>query len=73
MIILTTTGICKETFLQYLPLNGLLGERLFAQFDVNKRGYLDFDEFIMVRTWKAKKKGEDRKEEERNIEEKILV
>ena len=60
MIISTKTGICKETFLQYLPLNGLLGERLFAQFDVNKRGYLDFDEFIMVRSWKSKTKGEDR-------------
>jgi hypothetical protein len=27
-------GIDHETFLQYFPLNGLLAERLFAQFDV---------------------------------------
>eukprot|EP01033_Poteriospumella_lacustris_P010146 gene10146-7236_t len=40
-------GIDKETFLQYFPLHGLLGERLFAQFDSHKRGYIDFDEFIM--------------------------
>jgi serine/threonine protein kinase/Ca2+-binding EF-hand superfamily protein len=40
-------GIDKETFLAYFPLHGLLGERLFAQFDSHKRGYIDFDEFIM--------------------------
>lgn len=40
-------GIDKETFLQYFPLNGLLGERLFAQFDLKKTGYIDFDEFIV--------------------------
>lgn len=39
-------GIDKETFLQYFPLNGLLGERLFAQFDVRQTGLIDFDEFI---------------------------
>jgi hypothetical protein len=39
-------GIDKETFLQYFPLNGLLGERLFAQFDVRGTGFVDFDEFI---------------------------
>jgi Ca2+-binding EF-hand superfamily protein len=39
-------GIDKDTFLQYFPLNGLLGERLFAQFDTRKTGYIDFDEFI---------------------------
>jgi Ca2+-binding EF-hand superfamily protein len=39
-------GIDKETFLQYFPLNGLLGERLFAQFDMKKTGYIDFEEFI---------------------------
>lgn len=39
-------GIDKDTFLQYFPLHGLLGERLFAQFDSHKRGYIDFDEFI---------------------------
>eukprot|EP01039_Chlorochromonas_danica_P007127 gene7127-7880_t len=40
-------GIDKETFLQYFPLNGLLGERLFAQFDRRKTGYIDFEEFII--------------------------
>lgn len=39
-------GIDKDTFLQYFPLHGLLGDRLFAQFDTHKRGYIDFDEFI---------------------------
>ena len=28
-------GIDKETFLQFFPLNGLLGERLFAQVRFN--------------------------------------
>ena len=40
-------GIDKETFLQYFPLNGLLGERLFVQFDTKKTGYVDFDDFII--------------------------
>lgn len=40
-------GVDKETFLQYFPLNGLLGERLFARFDVNALGYIDLDEFII--------------------------
>jgi Ca2+-binding EF-hand superfamily protein len=40
-------GIDKDTFLQYFPLNGLLGERLFVQFDTKKTGYIDFDEFII--------------------------
>ena len=39
-------GINKETFLQYFPLGGLLGERLFAQFDVAGNHIIDFDEFI---------------------------
>jgi Ca2+-binding EF-hand superfamily protein len=39
-------GIDKETFLQYFPLNGLLGERLYAQFDKRKCGHIDFEEFI---------------------------
>ena len=39
-------GIDKETFLQYFPLNGLLGDRLFAQFDVKGSNYIDFDEFV---------------------------
>jgi len=41
------SGIDKETFLQYFPLNGLLGERLFAQFDNKKTGSIDFDDFIL--------------------------
>lgn len=39
-------GIDKETFLQYFPLNGLLGDRLFAEFDVKGTGQIDFDEFV---------------------------
>ncbi len=39
-------GIDKDTFLQYFPLNGLLGERLFAQFDKRRSGFIDFEEFI---------------------------
>lgn len=31
-------GIDKETFMQYFPLNGLLGDRLFSQFDVKQNG-----------------------------------
>lgn len=40
-------GIDKDTFLQYFPLNGLLGERLFVQFDTKKTGFIDFDDFII--------------------------
>ncbi len=40
-------GIDKDTFLQYFPLGGLLGERLFAQFDARKVGIINFDEFIL--------------------------
>ena len=32
--------------MQYFPLNGLLGERLFAQFDKKQNGLIDFNEFI---------------------------
>ena len=39
-------GVNKETFLQYMPLNGLLGDRLFNVFDRNSDGYIDFDEFV---------------------------
>lgn len=39
-------GIDKEIFLQYFPLTGLLGERLFAQFDVKGNGLIDLDEFV---------------------------
>ena len=40
-------GMDKDTFLQYFPLNGLLGERLFFQFDQKKNGLIDFEEFII--------------------------
>ena len=33
-------GIDKETFLQYFPLNGLLGERLFAQVRGESEGHV---------------------------------
>lgn len=39
-------GIDKEIFLQYFPLTGLLGDRLFAQFDVKGNGLIDLDEFV---------------------------
>jgi tRNA A-37 threonylcarbamoyl transferase component Bud32/Ca2+-binding EF-hand superfamily protein len=39
-------GIDKQTFLQYIPLNGLLGDRLFSQFDSLHTGFIDFDNFI---------------------------
>ena len=39
-------GVNKETFLQYMPLNGLLGDRLFDVFDTSGDGYIDFDEFV---------------------------
>ncbi|CAM9562557.1 unnamed protein product, partial [Ectocarpus sp. 13 AM-2016] len=39
--------IDKETFLQYLPLPGLLGaERLFAVFDKKSSGEIDYEEFV---------------------------
>jgi serine/threonine protein kinase/Ca2+-binding EF-hand superfamily protein len=41
-------GIDKDTFLQYFPLNGLLGERLFLSFDTKHNGHIDFDEFVMA-------------------------
>lgn len=41
-------GIDKDTFLQYFPLNGLLGERLFVSFDTKSNGFIDFDEFVMA-------------------------
>jgi Ca2+-binding EF-hand superfamily protein len=43
----TGKGVDKDTFLQYFPLNGLLGERLFAQFDTKMTGSIDFEEFIL--------------------------
>ena len=38
--------IDKETFLQYFPLPGLLGERLFEAFDRSKSGEITYDDFI---------------------------
>jgi len=40
-------GIDKDTFLTYVPLSGLLGERLFAQFDRKMSGYIDVDDFVV--------------------------
>ncbi|KAG5178660.1 hypothetical protein JKP88DRAFT_158720 [Tribonema minus] len=40
------TRIDKETFLQYFPLPGLLGERLFAVFDKKNIGEVDYEEFV---------------------------
>lgn len=38
-------GINKETFLKYIPINGLLGDRIFYKF-ANDNIYIDFDNFI---------------------------
>lgn len=35
----------RTTFLQYFPLPGILGERLFEVFDLNASGSIDFGEF----------------------------
>lgn len=40
-------GIDKETFLQYFPLHGLMGERLFMKFNTANNGSICYDEFIM--------------------------
>lgn len=42
----SSTGIDKETFLQYFNLPGLWGERLFRYFDINETSRVEFDEFI---------------------------
>lgn len=39
-------GINKETFLEYIPMNGLLGERIFYQFDKDQTGYISYQSFI---------------------------
>jgi hypothetical protein len=39
-------GINKETFLQYMPLNGLLGDRLFDTFNTSGNGFISMDEFV---------------------------
>jgi Ca2+-binding EF-hand superfamily protein len=36
----------KVTFLQFFPLPGLWGERLFNKFDTQHRKELDFEEFL---------------------------
>eukprot|EP00943_MAST-04B_sp_MAST-4B-sp1_P001807 g1807.t1 len=36
----------KATFLKIFPLRGILGERLFTLFDVDRSGVLDYEEFI---------------------------
>lgn len=40
-------GIDKETFLQYFPLPGLWGERLFQRFDYKCLGAVDYEEFLV--------------------------
>ncbi|CDR94882.1 asparagine rich protein, putative [Babesia bigemina] len=41
-----TSGIDKETFLQYFDLPGLWGERLFRHFDTNDSGDVELAEFL---------------------------
>ena len=36
----------KSTFLEFFPLPGLLGERLFTMFDRKNTGVIDYDEFM---------------------------
>jgi len=38
--------IDKETFLEYFPLPGIMGERLYAVFDRDSSGGVDFQEFL---------------------------
>eukprot|EP00164_Ancoracysta_twista_P000121 GFYU01000177.1.p1 GENE.GFYU01000177.1~~GFYU01000177.1.p1 ORF type:complete len:229 (-),score=50.94 GFYU01000177.1:227-817(-) len=38
--------IDQKTFLEYFPLPGLLGERLFKTFDVKRTGVIDWEEFV---------------------------
>ena len=39
-------GINKESFLMYIPINGLLGDRLFHYFDKGNTGFISWDNFI---------------------------
>ena len=39
-------GIDKATFLNYIPISGLLGERLFFKFDARKTEFISFDDFV---------------------------
>jgi serine/threonine protein kinase/Ca2+-binding EF-hand superfamily protein len=41
-------GIDKDTFLQYFPVNGLLGERMFVSFDTKGTGFIDLDDFVIA-------------------------
>ncbi|SBS83620.1 calcium-dependent protein kinase 7, putative (CDPK7) [Plasmodium ovale curtisi] len=43
----SSSHIDKETFLQFFPLPGLWGERLFLKFNFKNTGYIDFEEFII--------------------------
>eukprot|EP01135_Chromosphaera_perkinsii_P009375 Nk52_evm51s1737 gene=Nk52_evmTU51s1737 len=36
----------KETFMNFFPLPGMLGERLFAAFDTKKNGVIQYNEFL---------------------------
>merc|ERR1719456_1678582 len=38
--------IDKTTFLRFFPLPGMMGERLFAVFDRDNSGAIDFQEFL---------------------------
>eukprot|EP00918_Siedleckia_nematoides_P011997 GHVU01026354.1.p1 GENE.GHVU01026354.1~~GHVU01026354.1.p1 ORF type:complete len:183 (-),score=37.01 GHVU01026354.1:151-699(-) len=40
-------GIDKQTFLQFFPLPGLWGERLFQKFDFKSNGVVDYEEFLI--------------------------
>ena len=39
-------GIDADTFLKYIPISGLLGERLFEKFDTQGNGFVTFEDFI---------------------------
>lgn len=39
-------GVGKQIFLKYIPVNGLLGERLFLQFDKDNNGYISQENFL---------------------------
>ena len=39
-------GISKQIFLKYIPMNGILGERLFMKFDKEQTGFISQENFI---------------------------
>lgn len=39
-------GINKQTFLEYIPVCGILGDRLFSKFDKELNGYISLHNFI---------------------------